>query len=88
MVFGPVTRTVFEPVTRWDGRKGNCSRCGKKRSRRLRFQQTVNPFNTNPDGSIKTYEEVAIAVRQEILSSRLLPFVCAKCDRTGRDNGN
>ena len=38
---------------------------GKKRRRQKTFYQTVNPFNKNADGSVKTRAEVYAAVRAE-----------------------
>ena len=36
--------------------------------RRKTFEQTVNPFNRNTDGSVKTRDEVAEAVKAEALA--------------------
>ncbi|MDR3464207.1 MAG: hypothetical protein P4L76_18035 [Beijerinckiaceae bacterium] len=38
---------------------------GKKRRRQKTFYQTVNPFNKNADGSVKTRAEVYVAVKAE-----------------------
>lgn len=35
-----------------------CSSCGKKRTRVFKAECTVNPFNTNEDGSVKTPAQV------------------------------
>lgn len=35
---------------------------GKKKRQQKTFEQTVNPFNKNPDGTIKTYEQVLESV--------------------------
>lgn len=87
MSFGAMRKVTFDDFTIID-RSGVCSICGKKRKRRLKFSQTVNPFNTNLDGTVKTYDEVRDAVRTQHKASLPLPFVCAKCDTTGRMNGN
>jgi len=38
--------------------RGNCIVCGKKMTRSKTFEHTVNPFNKNLDGTVKTYLEV------------------------------
>lgn len=39
---------------------------GKKRQKTREFSQTINPFNKNPDGSIKSYDDI----RREITKER------------------
>ena len=39
---------------------------GRKRQETREFYQTVNPFNKNPDGSVKTKEQI----REQILEER------------------
>jgi hypothetical protein len=39
--------------------------CGKKVSRQMTFTKTVNPFNKNADGTVKTREEVRESVQAE-----------------------
>lgn len=38
---------------------------GKKKRQQKTFTQTVNPFNKNEDGTIKSYSEVQAAVNAE-----------------------
>ena len=45
--------------------KGTCPVCGKRVARSRTFEKTVNPFNRNADGSIKTSAEVYDAVKAE-----------------------
>lgn len=46
-------------------RRGRCPVCGKSSVRSRVFEQTLNPFNRNPDGSAKTAREVFRAVDAE-----------------------
>lgn len=52
---------VGHPATR----TGACPTCGKKTRRSRTFTQTVNPFNKNEDGTMKTYTEVRADVRAD-----------------------
>lgn len=55
----------YEPVQVPVERKGECPSCGKKVTRRRTFEHTVNPFNKNPDGTVRTYAEVLAQVKAE-----------------------
>lgn len=44
-------------------RGGKCPTCGKPVTRRQTFSGTVNPFNKNPDGSVKTWDQVRAVVK-------------------------
>jgi len=60
------TRTVrFEPVKTSRQKSGKCPVCGKRVVRRKTFEHTVNPFNKNKDGSVRTFEEVLNRVNEE-----------------------
>ncbi len=62
----------------------DCPSCGKsKRKRTFRHECTVNPFNTNDDGTIKTPAEVAQQSLAEAKQSRdefLREPLCATCE--------
>jgi hypothetical protein len=54
------TRTVlFEAVTRRQTVDYKCKRCCIKRSKIVKVEYTVNPFNKNADGVPKSRQEVA-----------------------------
>lgn len=59
-----------------------CSICGKKKQRVISESQTINPFNKNIDGTIKSPFEVGKSVSEE-LAKRLDRFnkepVCSSC---------
>ena len=61
---------------------GTCGICGKKRSKTLVVEQTVNPYNRNEDGTPKSRNEVWIAVRKELVGLAKKSrehFICATC---------
>ncbi|KXO90934.1 Uncharacterised protein (plasmid) [Tsukamurella tyrosinosolvens] len=60
-----MTTYTFETVRRGAQRTGACPACGKRTTRRRTFEQTVNPFNRNLDGSVKSRDEVFAAVSAE-----------------------
>ncbi len=59
---------------------GVCVHCGKRGRRTAVFEQTVNPWNTNPDGTAKTPREVYAAVDAEAEAWQAQPFMHAKCE--------
>jgi hypothetical protein len=74
------THHRFNGPTRIAVRKGVCPVCGKKGARQSTIQHTVSPFNRNPDGSVRTYAEVAECVGAEAAAWASRPFVHAKCE--------
>lgn len=59
---------AFPRITAKATRKGKCPICSKPTIRYRTFEQTVSPFNTNPDGSVRTHLEVGAAVRAECVA--------------------
>lgn len=45
-------------------KKGKCD-CGKVRTRTMTFSQTVNPFNKNKEGKLKTDNEIYEEIKKE-----------------------
>lgn len=61
-----LTRTVvFDSVKLRETVNYICTGCGKKRSKIVSTEYTVNPFNKNADGVPKSRQEVADDVREE-----------------------
>ena len=62
---------------------GICKNCLKKRTRTIDEYQTINPFNKNEDGSIKTHFEVSKSVKNKLENriKRFLEegFICRSC---------
>jgi hypothetical protein len=63
-----VTTYFYEEVSAPARRKGNCPVCGKATLRAKRFTQTVNPFNRNADGTVKTRAEVLASVDAQAMA--------------------
>ncbi len=38
---------------------------GKKRQKTKKFSQTINPYNKNKDGNVKTREEILVELKAE-----------------------
>lgn len=62
----PTRRVTFPVVTHKAVRTIRCANpeCRKKMVRSLKFEQTINPFNVNPDGSQKT----ALQIKEQIVA--------------------
>lgn len=60
-----MTRIIFEKCRAVGVRSTTID--GKRTCRQRTFWQTVSPFNTNPDGTVKTRAEVQASVNQEAL---------------------
>lgn len=60
-----MTKYTFQVVRQSRTLSGPCPACGGTTSRTKTFEHTINPFNRNPDGTMRTYEEVRENVRAE-----------------------
>lgn len=58
-------RYVYQEVSTKKILKKECCKCGKKFQRSITHSNTINPFNRNPDGSIRTPLEVEQKVLKE-----------------------
>lgn len=74
-----MARIVFEEVAINCEKSGRCG-CDKRRTRRKRFWQTINPFNRNARGFPKTREEIYAELREEADAWRGEPITCAACE--------
>ncbi len=50
--------TRFEPIRRMAVKSLPCPVCGKRLRRQRTFEQTVNPYNRNAKGDVKTRSEI------------------------------
>lgn len=57
--------TTYDRVKATAKREVTCPGCHGKRTIQRTFYQTVNPFNKNEDGTIKTYRQVWRSVTDE-----------------------
>lgn len=73
-------RTEFEKVGVYAKKSGKCL-CGKRRSRSEYLYQTVNPFNKNKSGQVKTREEVRADVQKEYERWLAAPILCDSCPK-------
>jgi hypothetical protein len=74
-----MTTVVFQEIIKRAEKSGACSVCGKTAKRSEKFWQTVNPFNKNLDGSIKSSDDIRKELDAQIAGWRALPIVHAKC---------
>lgn len=57
-----------------------CGKCGVMCSRTKKFWQTLNPFNKNDDGSVKTREQITDELRVQAAAYRTQTIYHAKCE--------
>lgn len=60
-----MTTYRFQEIKTSRRRSGKCPGCGKSVTRSKTFEHTVNPFNRNADGSVKSAAEVRADVNRE-----------------------
>ena len=70
---------TFDEV-KMQGRKNSKCACGKRVTRQHTFSQTINPFNKNKDGEIKTRQEINEELRAEIEAWKQEPVLCTACE--------
>jgi uncharacterized metal-binding protein YceD (DUF177 family) len=60
-----------------------CSRCSGRVTKTVSVMHTVNPFNRDENGLVKSYERVDADVRQQLFRDvdavKADPPLCAKC---------
>lgn len=76
-----MTTYRYDSITARGFKRGQCAVCGKGAERSREFSQTLNPFNRNPDGSVKT----ALEIRREVNAAAKAwqdgePVVHARCE--------
>jgi len=72
----------FEEIRQSIQVKGICQKCSKRRSRTVSAGMTVNPFNKNPDGTVRTRSEIYNAVNEKLrVSTDKMKenFICKSC---------
>lgn len=55
----------FEEVSFTATKAGKCPSCGKRVTRSQKFWGTINPFNKNSDGTIKTRQQIKVELHEE-----------------------
>lgn len=73
-------RMTFEVVKVHATRRGQCSVCGRHCTRSYTAEGTINPFNKNEDGSVKTREEVREALKPKVEAWKQTPLRHVRCE--------
>jgi hypothetical protein len=73
-------KVTFAVVKFWSDKSGKCTVCGKRCSRTKEFYQTVNPFNKNAAGEVKTRDEIYSELVITAKTWRKEPITHAKCE--------
>lgn len=73
-----MTLYSFQEVALRAEKSGKCG-CGKRRTRREKFWQTLNPFNKNAEGEPKTAQEIRVELAEKIQAWRAEPITCDDC---------
>ena len=79
-----IVRETYREVARRKIVAMKCEHCGKPTKRTLKEWQTINPFNLNADGAVKTVAEIVrevdavLELRADALRERGL--VCRSCE--------
>jgi hypothetical protein len=55
----------FQPYKHQARAIGKCPACGKASTRTRTFEETHNPFNKNPDGTVKTPSDIMTSLREK-----------------------
>lgn len=74
----------FDEIAIKQKKTGPCIRCKKKTTKTKKFSQTINPFNKDASGCIKTAQQIIVEIDAEaakwMKSSKL---ICGKCWKYG-----
>lgn len=71
---------VFEEVKLYGRKSGKCSVCGKTCVRIQKFSQTLNPFNKNKKGEVKTWQEIKTELQDQLVEWRSKPPIHSRCE--------
>ena len=72
------TTIVFDEVKRHAAKSGKCTICGKRRTRKKTFCQTLNPYNKNADGTIKTTYQIQQELQAQTATWEQEPINCCE----------
>ena len=70
----------YEEVRAYGRKTGHCEVCGKSATRSQVFTNTINPFNRNEDGSVRTRAEVQQRVLALVREWEQGPIRHARCE--------
>ena len=73
----------YKTIRRDQKISGVCVECSKKKTRLIKEEQTVSPFNRGKEGVIKTEEEVIKSVIKglevRVTKFKTCGFICSSC---------
>lgn len=78
-------RIDFQEVRGSATKYGACPGCGKRLRRSKTFIHTVNPFNRNDDGTVRTIEQVREHLREVVVAWHDEPCYCADYPDCGKE---
>ncbi len=73
-------KIAFERVKLSTYKTGYCKKCGKYITRSKTFDQTINPFNKLPDGTIKNRDDIFQELLKEAQQWKEKPVVHVRCE--------
>jgi hypothetical protein len=73
-------RITFQPVKLTVSKSGICPVCGKRATRTRTESQTINPWNRNADGTLKTENEIRLELHHEIDVWEREPVYHQRCE--------
>lgn len=74
-----MTIYTFEVVKQRASKRLPCPNCGKKVSRQTTLEQTINPYNLNPDRSMKSRADINRELIAEASTWKTIPELCRGC---------
>lgn len=79
-------KVKFDKVSVFAEKEGICPACGTKAKRKKEFWATINPFNKNPNGSIKTGGDIRPQLVERAEAWKAEPCYHAKCEGAVKEN--
>lgn len=77
-------RTTYEQVSRRAVKTLPCVTCGKPQRRQHTFTETLNPWNTNDDGTVKTRREIYDSLDAKAKAWQQVAGCCTACNSAVR----
>ena len=71
---------TFQIIKRRGQKSGKCSVCGKRTSRAITFEQSINPWNKNANGDTKSISQIHDELVAKINAWKLEPVIHAGCE--------
>lgn len=79
-------RINFEEVKMNTSKSVKCAGgCGRRLSRSKTFMQTLNPFNKNKEGQVKSRREIYDELHAELTAWHKQPEYCKHCEAAMKD---